>query len=492
VKVRGTSRGRQAEEGIALLISIFVLLLISVIAIALIVSSGTESALAGNYRSATSVYYAALAGLEEGRGRLLGKNTTSFRNTAVGFMPSAGTTLAMGSPRYIINPLSGETVAPWDPSNQYADAQYSTEFGASPPNPSPSTPSLSNTAGIQGPLYKWVRINAVSQQSLKIGSDTNPLYYDGANLNTSSIGAQVFEITSLAVLSNGSQNRSQKLLQYIAAPVPINLPTFPGALILAGSSASGVEYSPPTTNSSFYASGIDIAVPFCTTGPAVDAVGVFDAGDVTNVKTGGNGGTGIPAAFRPEYTGLSVAPDIADVGGTFLPNLQKPSQFDSLAQTIIQNADVIISPSGGPPPPPVNGASLSAATTGMSSSNPLTVVISGDLDLNGWHNTGYGLLLVTGNLNYDPDASWDGIVLVIGKGAVTGSRSGSGEFDGAFLVAKTRDSSGNLLPDPNMGKATMIFATNMGGNGFRYSSCWIQRSQPTASYKILSFHEISQ
>jgi len=81
---------------------------------------------------------------------------------------------------------------------------------------------------------------------------------------------------------------------------------------------------------------------------------------------------------------------------------------------------------------------------------------------------------------------------VIGKGAVTGSRSGSGEFDGAFLVAKTRDSSGNLLPDPNMGKATMIFATNMGGNGFRYSSCWIQRSQPTASYKILSFHEISQ
>jgi hypothetical protein len=38
----------------------------------------------------------------------------------------------------------------------------------------------------------------------------------------------------------------------------------------------------------------------------------------------------------------------------------------------------------------------------------------------------------------------------------------------------------------------MIFASGMGGNGFRYSSCWIQRSQPTASYKILSFHEIAQ
>ena len=41
-------RTRKSEEGIALLISIFVLLLISVVAISLIVSSGTESALAGN------------------------------------------------------------------------------------------------------------------------------------------------------------------------------------------------------------------------------------------------------------------------------------------------------------------------------------------------------------------------------------------------------------------------------------------------------------
>jgi Tfp pilus assembly protein PilX len=487
MKVRNAIRILRSEDGIALLISIFVLLLISVVAIALIVSSGTETALAGNYRNATAVYYAALAGLEEGRGRLLGKNTTSFKNTVVGFMPSAGTTLAMGSPRYIINPVSGETVAPWDPSNQYADTQYNAEFGTNPPNPSPSTSSLSTMAGIQGPMYKWVRINAVSQQSLNLGSDTNPLYYDGTNLNTTSTGAQVFEITSFATLINGSQ----KLLQYIAAPVPIILPNFPGALTLAGSTTNGVAYTPPTS-SSFYASGTDLSVPFCTTGPAVDAVGVFDNTDVTNVKIGGNGGAGIPAAVRPQYTGLNTAPDIANVSSLFPPNLQKPSQLDGLAQTIIQNADVIITPSGGPPVPPVDGSSLSSSTPGMSSTNPMTVVINGDLDLTGWHNTGYGLLLVTGNLNYDPDASWQGIVLVIGQGTVTGSNSGSGEFDGAFLVAKTRNSTGTLLADPNLGKASMIFASGMGGDGFRYSSCWIQRSQPTASYKILSFHEIAQ
>jgi len=55
---------RRSEAGIALLTAIFILLLIGVVAIALIVSSGTESALAGNYRSSAGVYYAALAGVE--------------------------------------------------------------------------------------------------------------------------------------------------------------------------------------------------------------------------------------------------------------------------------------------------------------------------------------------------------------------------------------------------------------------------------------------
>jgi Tfp pilus assembly protein PilX len=56
MKARNTFGRRRTETGIALLISIFILLLISVVAIALIVSSGTESALAGNYRSSTGVY----------------------------------------------------------------------------------------------------------------------------------------------------------------------------------------------------------------------------------------------------------------------------------------------------------------------------------------------------------------------------------------------------------------------------------------------------
>src|SRR5580765_309759 len=109
MKTRKPSKTRRSEAGVALLISIFVLLLISIVAIALIVSSGTESSLAGNYRSATGVYYAALAGLEEARGRLLGNSASSFKNTAPpGFLPAPGTALPIGYVRYVLNPGPGD------------------------------------------------------------------------------------------------------------------------------------------------------------------------------------------------------------------------------------------------------------------------------------------------------------------------------------------------------------------------------------------------
>jgi len=59
------NRRKQSESGVALLIAIFVLMLISVVAISLIVASGGESSLAGNYRSSTSAFLAGSAGLEE-------------------------------------------------------------------------------------------------------------------------------------------------------------------------------------------------------------------------------------------------------------------------------------------------------------------------------------------------------------------------------------------------------------------------------------------
>src|SRR5437667_226152 len=209
MRLRRTTRKRRQEAGIALLIAIFILLLIGVVAIALVVSSGTESALAGNYRSSTNVYYAAVAGLEEVRARLRSNNPNSFNNTA----------------------------------NNYS--------------------------------------------------------------NDSAVGPQALELTALAVLPNGSQ----KLMQYLVAPISVSLPPFLAALTIGGSSANSVAFSAPTSNANYSIKGGDQdSVNGCAPGLPVHAVRVFNAADQANVTAGGNGGTGIPAADRPNYTGSSGAP----------------------------------------------------------------------------------------------------------------------------------------------------------------------------------------
>src|ERR1700682_326184 len=105
------SRKRKPESGAAMLIAIFALLLISVVAIALLVSSGTDTTLAGNYRTSTSAYYAGLAGLEEGRGRLSSHNPDFINNNPAtpNFVPIlSGQTLSNTQLLYILNPANGE------------------------------------------------------------------------------------------------------------------------------------------------------------------------------------------------------------------------------------------------------------------------------------------------------------------------------------------------------------------------------------------------
>ena len=490
-------RKQRRESGIALLISIFVLLLISVVAIALIVSSGTESALAGNYRSSTGVYYAAMAGLEEVRARLRPQNPMSFKNTDSSFLPAPGTPLAACSPVYVINPVGGEPVAPWDPGSTYPDTEFNQEFaGICPllPNPSRSTLSIWNRSELNGlpfpgPLYKWVRINGVSEQSLNL--DTSPydttkdatlVYYDGTHLNDRNLGKQVLEVTALAVLPNGSQ----KLVQYLVAPVPIKLPPFLAALTLSGSNGSNPLFQAPANNNGYAVKGDDQDCNGTLTGPAFNKAAIGIYGDYPGSSSGsaisGIEG-GIPLVDQPNYTGSGGSlPDVE-----YLYAFQTPSQLNAIVQTIIESADAVV---------PAGSAATQTAymnSLNMSPSNMLTVVANGDLDLTHWNNTGYGLLLVTGTFTMDPDNGWRGIILVMGQGKINNTDDdGNREIDGAVFVAKTNNSSGVALPDPDLDAATVIFSDDMGGTGIRYSSCWIQKAQPIDSYRVLSFHEIPQ
>lgn len=488
--------------GIALLISIFILLLISVVAIALIVSSGTESALTGNYRSSTAVYYAALAGVGEARSRLRASDPNAFRKLASGtFLPAPGTDLAACNPVYILNPAAGEVVTPWDPANPYYDTQYNQEFGATgvcttgpwPPSPSPSTSSVwnINPQAFPAPAYKWVRINAITEQSLQLdvapydGTPSEPklIYYDGVRLTDTQIsGSQVLEITTLAVLPN----RSQKLLQYLVAPVALNL-SFPSALTLDG---NNVQFSVPTSTT-FQVNGSDQGtVGTCNPGALpVTAVGYTNSGDASQANILTAIGPPPTPDRRGNYTnGVAPTPNVGLVSvsaplGCPGCSLTTVAGLNALVQAITNNADVVIN----------GNANQSIMPSAMSATNPMTIVVNGNLTFAGWHNTGYGLLLVTGEFTYDPDASWDGIILVIGAGKIYSYQTGSGQFLGALFLARTLDASNNPLPGTSAPAAPFFnFTASSASNGIFYSSCWVQASQLTNGYRILSYHEISQ
>ncbi len=482
-----TSRKHRKEAGIALLIAIFILLLIGVVAIALIVSSGTESALAGNYRSSSSVYYAALAGAEEARARLQANDPNSFKNTWAAFYPPPGNPIPIGTVGYVLNPSPTDNAG--NMFGTYPDTEYDNEFGAGALNAANvlTTPSVWNMAPLSnlpfpGPLYKWVRINAVSEKSMNLDVDADgladsltPLYYDAPNRifsNNPNAGPQALELTALAVLPNGSQ----KLVQYLVAPLPLNL-SFPSALTLDG---DNVQFSVPTS-ASFWVNGADQGnVGACNPGaPPVTAVGYTNGGDASqaNILNAIPSGPSPTPDLRGNYTnGVASTPDVGLVSlSTVLGcpgcNLTTVSGLNALVQTITQNADVVIN----------GNATQSDMPSAMSATNPMTIVVNGNLTFNGWHNTGYGLLLVTGDFDYDPDASWDGIVMVIGTGKIYSHQNGTGQLLGALFLANTAG-----------GFPFFDFTSSSGGTGVYYSNCWIQAAMPKLPYKILSFHEISQ
>jgi hypothetical protein len=486
---------KRSEAGIALLIAMFAVLLVSLAAISLLLSAGTETALAGNYRSSASAYYAASAGLEEARGRLLSKNPDFFNNTVANFIPTAGTPLlAVGQVRYITNPVAAENVLA-----VYPDTQYDTEFGAGAlaaasgagnvkTIPSVSTVTSGGTT-YQGPLFKWVRVNPATEKSIGIDVDgdgppndsTTPLYFDPAHLDAGgnpdpslivsaappATAFQVFEVTSLAVLPNGSQ----KLLQYVVTPATLNL-KFPSALTLNSNNASmhGGSWNNYQINGQDQCNAAALPLP---------AIG-YNGGGATNYN---NIKSGLP--HPDNYIGAGAAPpnpSVVNVAGTLSPSLQTPASLDALVQLISQNADAVITPASG------SHADPGDLPSGMSPTNPVTVVVNGDYSQSG-NFTGYGLLVVTGNFTFTVGSGWRGIILVVGQGTVNGSGNGGNEFDGVLFVAKTQDASGTELAA--LGQATLDMS-GKGGSGINYNSCWVNSVQPMQTYSALSFREIGQ
>src|SRR6185437_16712646 len=122
---------RNKESGVALFFSIFALLLLTAIGAALIFMASTETSVNSNYRQEQVAYFAAKAGIEEARARMMASdpNTMYVAPGNASFPLFDSSRITQANPPstanhmiyYVVNPGSGSAVQPWSSRNPYAD-----------------------------------------------------------------------------------------------------------------------------------------------------------------------------------------------------------------------------------------------------------------------------------------------------------------------------------------------------------------------------------
>src|ERR1700686_1587696 len=103
---------KQHERGIALVMALIALLIVTSIGLSMMFMADTETSINSNYRDEQTAYYAAKAGLEEARDRMRPGAT----NTISASLPTTLPGTANGV-LYITNANGSETVAPWLTTN---------------------------------------------------------------------------------------------------------------------------------------------------------------------------------------------------------------------------------------------------------------------------------------------------------------------------------------------------------------------------------------
>lgn len=215
------------EQGVALIIALFALLLLSAIGLGLMYSSTTETSVNANFRDKQIATYAALSGALEARDRLQPANGDI---AAPAGLPSTSAANVI----YIINPAAGEDpseIEPWDSSNKYADTELCVEnipgfcSGGTLPSGSWFTTKDNSSSDTFGngytsfyqstPLqFKWARITLKANNMTPVAANGsfsagNQVCWDGKNQVVIAPGASstclpTGAVTSVTLISAGT------------------------------------------------------------------------------------------------------------------------------------------------------------------------------------------------------------------------------------------------------------------------------------------------
>ena len=502
-----------SERGVALIIALLVLLLITAVGIGMIIMSNTETNVSSNFRDEQTAYFAAKAGIEEVRDRLRAgaANSLLLPTTLASTLPGAPSGIL-----YVINPLGSETVAPWLlAGSNYPDNELVKELNCTGTAPTgawwvPVSPTAS-TSYAPSPIlqWKWVRVMEKINKSdtgctsvTSVDGTTNGYRvcwtgsHEVTTLLTSCNAANanympVYELTSLAVTSGGSR----RMMQYEVAQNAF--PAIPGAFVFDGSNPS---FNPPSSGA-FTVNGADTNVHpggvingvTCPAPVNQPALGSFDDPAVSTLTSAVQG----PPNRSNQYTSAApypAFPAISNVYSTLSTDSVNLSTVDGLttfANMIVTAAGPNVYPNGTVP------------TNLGTPSSPVVNIVNGDLSISG---SGAGVLLVTGELTMSGNFSWDGLILAIGEGAILKNGGGSATLNGSMFAANLYSDISNPSTGPGAYPAysTRIllgannppgrpwFGWNGGGSAtVQYDSCWTQTVNQSLPYHIVAQRELS-
>lgn len=503
IAFRNIRNRRDRQRGVALVAALIALLLIAAITAGMIILSNTETNISGNFRDEQTAYFASRGGLAEVRDRMRKGATDSVNANIPTTLPGA-----TGGIMYVINPLGGETVAPWNTAGtNYPDDEICKELpctggvpagGSWYTNPSGTAGKGSTTYASNPQLsWKWVRVMAKVNRTV---TSTRVVSVDGASTAgqptlgqlvcwngtnevvttlatcqaANSNWQPVYELTSLAVTSSGAR----RLAQYELASV--SLPPMPGPLIFDGPGANFVIN--PNSNA-FAVSGTDAdqgANAGAGCGPANNepAIGSFSNGDATTLAGQLNRPNKYTSNTNPPPGTPVATPAVSNVNSQLGP-LATVDGLANLVNTVTAAAgsNVYTSPAG-----PSNWGTNGA---------PVINVINGDYS---GGISGSGILLVTGKLTMSGTPSYNGLILVIGKGFVQKNGGGNGTLDGSLLVANmyTDTTYSALIPlGSNLPPGPPIIQWNGGGTAtIQYDSCWINSLGQSLPLRLVTSREL--
>lgn len=514
---------RRSERGVALIICLFALMLLSGIGLGMMYMADTETSINRNYRDAQQAYFAATAGIQEARERLMPTSTTVLTAAQTpSTLPANGVTTGV---TYVINytgSIAASDIQPWTSGNAYFDTEFChenftnagialvTNTGPNTPCAAVPTSTYYTTVNSNSPFlgsnanlpYRWVRVTLKSNKSAApdptlatsfyvnaSGSANNvPICWNGTAELPKPAGyatcddnpppdgvtylKSVYMLTALAVTQNGSRRMTQM-------EVANNPPFLTNAALDANDFVN-------TNGSSVTVNGFDNCKCTCQAGHG-------SAPPTCTNRVGGGACTGSTYAIYTSQT-VTSSGNPALVAGTSPAVAQnQPFPYDVpalIAKYSSQPGTVNVT--GAPynqscSGTPLNCGTMNGAILGTAPNpfpptdpnNPVGAVnqityVPGNLDLQA-HTSGAGILLIDGDLTIHGGINFYGLIIV--KGVLTFSGGGGGQATNVY---------GGMIS----GQGSV--ADVIGGSvNIQYDRCALLHNQVVAPPTLLANHEVS-